>query len=218
MDIGVDYKKLGDFPVEILQPLRELASKIDWSLPDFARNSGYVDNAIVRVPYGIRKEPPQPLTPLVQQVLDVFKPVDAYMKTLYTQHVFIKCEMNWIKPNEVVPIHRDNSWWHGHCPRIHVPVITNEQCFWIVEGRSSHLPVGGYYEVNNRKFHSVVNNGDHGRLHLVFDIMEQSVYDDAIAAGINISHQDIFDYALSSWNELPGRKDDGLLTALGYML
>ena len=202
MNIDADYRKLGEFPVEVLQPLKDLALTIDWSLPDFKRNAIYVDNPIVRVPYGIRQEPPQPLTPMVQQVLDAFAPVDAYMKTLYTDHVFIKCEINWIMPGQVVAIHKDNCWWHGHCPRIHVPVITNEQCFWVVEGRSHHLPVGSYYEVNNRKFHSAVNNSDHGRLHLVFDIMDQSVYNDAIAAGIDISQKDIFDCALGSWSEL----------------
>lgn len=206
MDIGVDYRRLGDFPVKILQPLQELASTMDWSLTDFDRNGDYLNNAIVRVPYGVRKEPPQLLTPIVQQFLDAFAPIDAYMKTLYVQHVFIKCEMNWLKPGEVVPIHKDNCWWHGNCPRIHVPVITNEQCFWVVEGRSHHLPVGSYYEVNNRKFHSAVNNSHHGRLHLVFDIMDKSVYNNAIAEGINISHKDIFDFALSSWNELTHNK------------
>jgi len=218
MDIGVDYKRLSDFPVKILQPLQELASTMDWSLPDFDRNGDYLNNAIVRVPYGIRKEPLQSLTPIIQQFLDAFAPIDAYMKTLYPQHVFIKCEMNWLKPGEVVPIHKDNCWWHKHCPRVHVPVITNKQCGWVVEGRLHHLPVGSYYEVNNRKFHSAVNNGNNGRLHLVFDIMEQSVYDNAVAAGIDISHQDIVDHKLSSWDQLPNDKDNRLLASLGFVL
>ena len=152
MFIESDCKLLGDIPLSIIQPMAELANKIDWDLPEFSRNGNYLDNAIIRVPYNIRKEPPQEHTPTIQKMLDLFWPIDAHMRTLYSNHVFIKCEMNWIRPGEKVPIHIDNCWWHGNSHRIHVPIITNPDCFYIVEGRPTHLRVGKYYEINNRKY------------------------------------------------------------------
>ena len=203
MHIDSDYKTLGTFPINVIQPLIDLANELDWSLPDFSRNGHYLDNAIVRVPYNIRKEPPQEITPTIQRVLDCFWPIDAYMRTLYPDHVFIKCEMNWIKPNENIPIHIDPCWWHGVSHRIHVPIITNDDCFFLVEGRPHHFEVGKYYEVNNRKYHSVSNTGTHGRLHLVFDAMPQTVYNDAIAQSIDISEVNVTPYKLDSFENLP---------------
>ena len=184
MLIDSDYKLLGNFPVEILQPMINL--NVDWTAPDFDRNGKDFYARTVRVPYGIRQEPFQEQTPAIKQVLDAFWPVDQVMHKLYPDHVFIKCEINYVAPHEDVGIHIDFCWWHEHSHRIHVPVVTNDDCYFVVENRPHHFEVGKYYEINNRLFHSAINHGKTGRIHLVFDIMDKSKFDLAKSQGIDI--------------------------------
>lgn len=53
--------------------------------------------------------------------------------------------------------------------KIHVPLFTNEDCFFFVDGRRVHMPLGEAYEVNNNIMHSAVNGGATDRIHLIFE-------------------------------------------------
>jgi hypothetical protein len=60
------------------------------------------------------------------------------------------------------------------CRRIHVPIQTNEGCFFIVGDDRRHLKKGELWEINNdKKMHSVENNGDEDRIHLIVDWIEE---------------------------------------------
>lgn len=187
MLIDQDAIELGSVPNDILYELQNLTPTLDWTKPEFDRKGveGMVSR-IVRVPYNIRREPDQEQTEDVLKVLTAFNPVDLWIKTVYPDHVFIKCEINWLFPGDMLPYHRDPTWWHEHSHRIHIPVLTNPECFWLVEGRETHLKVGKYYEINNRKFHTVINRGSTPRLHLVFDILENNKYQEVLDNNINI--------------------------------
>jgi hypothetical protein len=59
--------------------------------------------------------------------------------------------------------------------RIHIPIITNPDCIFIVGDDSINLKEGEIWEVNNdKKKHSVHNNGDEDRVHLLIDWMEKT--------------------------------------------
>ena len=53
--------------------------------------------------------------------------------------------------------------------KIHVPLITNPDTIFHVAHQSKHLPAGEIYEVNNRRSHAVENDGEHDRIHLIFE-------------------------------------------------
>lgn len=55
----------------------------------------------------------------------------------------------------------------GH--RIHVPLQTNDNVKFMIDENRHILKVGEAYEINNLKYHSVDNDGDEDRYHLVFD-------------------------------------------------
>jgi len=186
MFLTTDFTHLGSVPQEVIANLQELALSLDWSKKDFDRNE-ILTTRIVRVPYGIRQERPQELTYDVQRVLDEFKTVDQWMHTLYPDHTFIKCEIACLMPGDKLLFHVDPCWWHEHSHRIHVPIISNPDCFWCIEDREHYFDVGQYYEVNNRIYHTYCNRGDTFRLHLIFDIIENSKYQQALDNGIDIS-------------------------------
>lgn len=188
MLIKEDAVDWGPVPDDILVDLRAVTNTIDWSKSDFDRNDGTgLPTRVVRVPYGIRKDPHQDRTDDVVRVLEAFEPANQWMKNTYPDYTFIKCEINWLFPGDMLPYHRDPNWWHEHSHRIHIPVTTNPDCFWLVEGRETHLDVGRHYEINNRRFHAMINRGTTPRLHLVFDLLENDRYQQALAQNIDIN-------------------------------
>ncbi|WP_209330885.1 aspartyl/asparaginyl beta-hydroxylase domain-containing protein [Lunatimonas salinarum] len=54
--------------------------------------------------------------------------------------------------------------------RIHVPLRTNENCFFEVDGEVIQMKAGEVWEINNsEKAHAVQNLGDTDRIHLLID-------------------------------------------------
>lgn len=72
------------------------------------------------------------------------------------------------------------SSWHRDAPdsiplvRLHVPIVTNSECFFEVEGDRAHLPAdGSSYFIRVNRLHRVVNRGVSHRYHLVMDVKDQ---------------------------------------------
>jgi len=60
--------------------------------------------------------------------------------------------------------------------RVHIPIVTNEQCFFTVGEDRRNLKVGELWEINNdKKMHSVENLGEIDRIHLIVDWVEDSI-------------------------------------------
>jgi hypothetical protein len=57
--------------------------------------------------------------------------------------------------------------------RIHIPIITNENCLMIVDDEVIHMPAdGNAYLVDTKKRHTALNsNKDFDRIHLMFDLL-----------------------------------------------
>jgi hypothetical protein len=63
------------------------------------------------------------------------------------------------------------------CRRIHIPLQTNEKCFFTVGGDKRNLKLGEIWEINNdKKEHSVDNLGETDRIHLIVDWVEESLF------------------------------------------
>lgn len=61
--------------------------------------------------------------------------------------------------------------------RIHIPIETNENCFFTVENDRRNLKIGELWEINNdKKEHSVDNLGETDRVHLIVDWIEESFF------------------------------------------
>jgi len=62
------------------------------------------------------------------------------------------------------------------CRRIHIPIQTNDECFFTVGDDKRNLKTGELWEINNdKKTHSVDNFGNSDRIHLIVDWAEQSI-------------------------------------------
>ena len=67
--------------------------------------------------------------------------------------------------------HKDTGDFLNKHSRVHLPIVTNEFCTFTVGDEIEHIPEGQFWEINNtEKYHSVVNDGDFDRIHLIVDI------------------------------------------------
>lgn len=65
-----------------------------------------------------------------------------------------------------------NSWHRDPEPRLHIPIATNPGCLFIVNHHCTHLPAdGSVYFTDTRGYHSALNGGDSGRIHLVAAVL-----------------------------------------------
>ena len=72
--------------------------------------------------------------------------------------------------------------FHGLCSllcpqvKIHVLVITNPKTTFNIGQPAKHLPVGDIVDVNNKRKHSVTNEGELDRIHLIFECYNMDDY------------------------------------------
>lgn len=82
------------------------------------------------------------------------------------QHGLLRTRLMWVYPHSCYSMHKDEY------PRIHIPLITNPECYFVFdEGRNKqviiHLRPNLIYWVDTRNKHTFMNCSDYKRLHLV---------------------------------------------------
>lgn len=87
---------------------------------------------------------------------------DSVFEYIIKKYNLIRTRLLWLSPQSCYTMHFDDS------PRIHIPLITNQDSFLIFrDGIVEHLQIGKVYWVDTRKFHTAINGGESPRLHLV---------------------------------------------------
>ncbi len=87
----------------------------------------------------------------------------------YARGAYPRVMLARMAPGGVIQPHRDANpaakWPH----KIHVPLLTNDQVAFYVDGVAYHFPQGEAVEVSNMAVHAVKNGGDSDRIHLIFE-------------------------------------------------
>lgn len=102
---------------------------------------------------------------------DLLQPVlDAAVRPYgYARGAFSRIMLARMAPGGVVRPHRDGctsaKWPH----KIHVPLLTNDKVTFFIDGAGYRIPEGEAVEVSNMAVHSVENDGDSARIHLIFE-------------------------------------------------
>jgi len=73
--------------------------------------------------------------------------------------------------NKNITPHKDKGNYLLNARRFHLPIITNPNVNFYVDGELKNLKVGECWEINNAKEHMVINEGQTDRVHLLFDII-----------------------------------------------
>jgi hypothetical protein len=83
-------------------------------------------------------------------------------ETIIEKYNLKRTRLMWIDPKSCYSLHFDES------PRIHIPLITNPECYFLFyPGIMCHLPINSVWWVNTKLKHTFLNCSDYPRLHLV---------------------------------------------------
>jgi hypothetical protein len=72
-----------------------------------------------------------------------------------------------------VALHVDGGDYLSSVRRFHIPIITNDNVFYTVNKETINMKAGECWEINNLKFHSVSNDSEEDRVHLLIDILPE---------------------------------------------
>jgi hypothetical protein len=101
---------------------------------------------------------------VLEPVLEAATAAYGYKRGAYPRVMLAR-----MAPGGVIHPHRDANpaakWPH----KIHVPIQTNEDVIFYVDGVGYHLEAGEAVEVNNMGLHGVENRGSADRIHLIFE-------------------------------------------------
>ena len=89
----------------------------------------------------------------------------------YGQGYFIRINLVKLLAQGSIPEHQDKNFSLAHSHRIHIPIITNDQVFFTVGDETINMQVGEIIEINNRRNHSVKNDSQEDRVHLIIDFV-----------------------------------------------
>jgi hypothetical protein len=84
------------------------------------------------------------------------------VEDIINEYSLLRTRFMWVNPFSCYTMHYD------YTPRIHIPLITNPECYFVFkEGKIIHMPVGKSYWTDTRHLHTFMNCSDSPRLHLV---------------------------------------------------
>jgi hypothetical protein len=87
---------------------------------------------------------------------------NTVFESLINQFKLIKTRLMWVGPYACYSMHRDTT------PRIHIPLITNPECYFVFkQGLITHLSASNVYWIDTTRFHTFMNCSNQHRLHLV---------------------------------------------------
>lgn len=107
-----------------------------------------------------------------QEVLDIADCVNTIFRIDYDPLNIILAEL---EPGSEIHEHADTHPFFSWARRIHVPLVVPVGCVFRVEDHIVPLTPGIPFEISNTRLHSVINESDQPRYHLVLDYQPTSV-------------------------------------------
>ena len=97
-------------------------------------------------------------------------PLESLLSTHYGKGFTARMILTKLKPNGVIPEHRDTGPHFHISHRVHLPLVTNDEVLFTVGDETITMNAGELWEINNtNRLHSVVNKSDRDRVHLIID-------------------------------------------------
>lgn len=178
MWIPSDCQEIGKIDPEILNPVIDLFNRTDWNYHGYRR----FDYPLLKerkglvLPFIVYKFDHSFYTKEQVELIKAVEPVVEQVLRLFPGYIKVRGEITNLLPGVELGLHIDPAWFHKHSKRIHVPIITNQDCYHMFEDRKVHLEFSKIYEINNRIRHSAVNGGSTNRVHLILDLLDENLY------------------------------------------
>lgn len=85
-----------------------------------------------------------------------------YINSILKEHDLVRSRVMRMKPKSCY------YWHHDRTKRLHIPVITHEHCFLLLENEKIHLPADGRaHVIDTTQNHTALNCSKIDRIHIV---------------------------------------------------
>ena len=87
---------------------------------------------------------------------------DTIFEEIINKYKFKRTRLMWVGSYACYSMHQDST------SRVHIPLITNSECYFVFStGQLNNLKKGYVWKVDTTKSHTFINCSDQHRLHLV---------------------------------------------------
>ena len=180
-------KKICAIDAALIAPIAEKIKSINWEDASCSRDEPpLVQGKLIELPFIlVNNTNPSHHT---EELVKLCQPIIDLVHKHFPNCIKVRGEVATVPPGKALDFHVDPHWFHANCHRIHIPIITNDQCFqlWERPHYREHLEVGYMYEINNFVYHSAENNGKEYRTHIIIDVCDKTLYMDYVHNGGNI--------------------------------
>ena len=85
-----------------------------------------------------------------------------YTNSILKEHNVYRARLMKLKPRTNYTYHQD------YTKRFHIPLITNDKCFFVIDDEVIRYPAdGNYHIVDTTKFHTAINGSIEDRIHII---------------------------------------------------
>ena len=176
-------KKICKIDTNLILPVAEKLKSIDWNHDNYSRNEPpLIKGKLIELPFIIINNTDNKLDEHSIEIINLCKPIIEFVQQYFPNHLKIRGEVVTLLPGNALDYHIDPFWFHANCHRIHIPIVTNNECvqLWAQPYYHEHLEVGYVYEINNCIYHSAENKGKEYRTHIVMDVCDKNLYMDYV--------------------------------------
>lgn len=130
----------------------------------------------------------KPLSPKViskdKELWELVKPIVRYLEKNNPGKMHGTIVLSNLRAGLTVPEHRDYRHdardydllnFSNQTRRYHIPITTNKDSFFKNGDTTIHMKVGECWEINKANLHSVRNDGTTDRMHLIIDLVPDSI-------------------------------------------
>jgi Aspartyl/Asparaginyl beta-hydroxylase len=175
MRLSNPYELISDqFPISLIADLRKTITEPDWFAYDYRKSmfpsstNDIYDSILIRHSSEYSTKTIRNM-PLYEKYATVINPILDFIRQFYRVDDYVAF-LSRLGPEGVIATHRDSGEFLERVHRLHIPIQTNSDCFYLVENNTVHMKVGTLYEIDNQREHGVVNQGTSDRIQLVVNV------------------------------------------------
>lgn len=108
-----------------------------------------------------------------KKLLDFVTPIFDYLQKIHNgkiaKSMFVK-----LRAGKNIDEHSDAGLYLNMAKRHHIPIITNDEVWFYIDGHKKNLRQGEIWQIDNSKLHKVENQSNQDRVHLIVDVVPNS--------------------------------------------
>jgi len=106
---------------------------------------------------------------IIEEFMNNCDEIGNILNIAYGSGSSLNIQYSIIPKGQKINSHKDFGELFETSHRIHIPLITNDKVNFFIDRRNYNFKVGEVVEINNLKFHSVENDSEYDRIHLIID-------------------------------------------------